>query len=43
MTYPEGDRFFGEFVAGKKNGKGAYFWENGNIFVGFFIDNDRNG
>jgi len=38
-----GTKFIGEFMNGRRHGKGQYIWENGDKFVGEYLDNKRNG
>jgi antitoxin component YwqK of YwqJK toxin-antitoxin module len=33
----------GEWQGGKKNGKGKYFWSNGQVYEGEFKDNECHG
>ena len=42
-TYANGDKYFGEFKNGKRDGQGAYTLTNGNKYVGEFKDDKRNG
>lgn len=42
-TNSGGTKFFGEFMSGRKHGKGQYIWENGDKFVGEYLNNKRNG
>lgn len=35
--------FEGEWRGGKKNGKGKYYWKNGQVYEGEFKDNECNG
>ncbi len=38
-----GTKFLGEFMSGRKHGRGEYIWENGDKFVGEYSNNKRNG
>jgi hypothetical protein len=42
-TNAGGTKFIGEFISGRKHGKGQYIWENGDKFVGDYFNNKRNG
>ncbi len=42
-TYENGDKYVGDFVKGKLNGKGTYTYANGNKYVGDFVDNKFHG
>ena len=42
-TNAGGTKFIGEFISGRKHGKGQYIWENGDKFVGDYFNNQRNG
>ena len=42
-TNTGGTKYLGEFMNGKKHGKGQYIWENGDKFVGEYFNNKRNG
>lgn len=41
MTYPNGDKYEGEFTMGKKNGTGTFTFANGHVVSGSF-ENDYN-
>ena len=43
VTYSNGDRYSGEFVNGKFNGTGQYFWAGGDSYSGQFTDGQING
>lgn len=43
LVWPDGTRYVGEVVDGKRTGKGTIFWEDGTRFVGQFADDMRNG
>lgn len=42
-TYPNGDRFEGEFVAGIKEGDGCYYWKDGSWTKGVYVKGVRQG
>ena len=42
-TWPNGQKYVGEFRDGKANGQGIYTWPNGQKYVGEFRDNKANG
>ena len=33
----------GQYIKGKPHGYGTYTWENGDTYVGDFIDGERDG
>ena len=41
--YNNGDKYVGDFVDGKRSGKGTYTWASGNKYIGDFIDGKRTG
>lgn len=41
--WPDGSKYEGQFVAGKKQGKGKFYWSDGAIFYGDFVDNNIEG
>lgn len=43
MKYPNGDRYEGSWMKGKKNGHGIYYYSNGLVYEGNFIDGKKNG
>jgi len=43
VTFPNGDKYVGEFRNNKKNGQGTYTHANGNKYVGEYRDGKRNG
>lgn len=42
-VYPTGDRYSGEFRAGKREGSGVFEYANGDRFAGLYSDDVRNG
>lgn len=38
-----GDKYEGEWMAGKKNGRGLYIFANGDIYEGEFEEGNRQG
>ena len=38
LTYPDGEKYVGEFWDGRPNGKGTYTYPNGDKYVGEFRD-----
>ena len=38
-TYPNGDKYVGEFSKGKKDGSGKLYFEDGTIYYGNFKNN----
>ncbi len=43
LVWPDGTRYVGGVVAGKRSGKGTIFWQDGTRFVGMFENDMRNG
>lgn len=43
LVWPDGTRYVGGVVDGKRTGKGTIFWRDGTRFVGQFEDDMRNG
>ena len=41
--WPDGRKYEGSFVAGKKSGTGTFEWPNGNRYVGAFANDAREG
>ncbi len=39
----DGDRYEGDFIDGKKHGRGIYTFPNGNRFEGDYLDDKRHG
>lgn len=42
-TWPNRDRYEGDFVNGKMSGKGTFVWANGNSYKGDFVDDKMSG
>ena len=42
-TWPEGDKYVGEFKDGKRHGQGTHTWPDGEKYVGEFKDEKRHG
>ena len=42
-VWPDHSKYEGQFVGGKKQGKGKFYWADGAIFVGDFVDNNIEG
>jgi hypothetical protein len=43
MTYPDGDKYVGEWKDGKGHGQGTYTWASGSKYVGEWKDGKRQG
>ncbi|MDA0978731.1 MAG: hypothetical protein O3B72_09250 [Proteobacteria bacterium] len=43
LVWPDGTRYVGGVVEGKRSGKGTIFWQDGTRFVGQFENDMRNG
>jgi len=43
LTYPDGEKYVGEWKDGKNNGQGTFTYHNGTKYVGEFKDGYRNG
>lgn len=43
LVWPDGTRYVGGVVDGKRTGKGTIFWQDGTRFVGQFSNDMRNG
>lgn len=43
LVWPDGTKYIGSVVDGKRNGKGTIFWLDGTRFVGIFKNDMRNG
>jgi len=43
IQYPNGDRFFGQYVHGKRKGVGMYFFREGGMYVGNYAKGLRSG
>ena len=42
-TYPNGEKYVGEWKDGEQNGQGTYTYPNGDKYVGEFKDDKQNG
>ena len=42
-TWPDGEKYVGEWFANEKHGQGAYSFANGNEYVGEWNDDKRSG
>ena len=43
ITYPDGNKYVGEFKDGGKNGKGTFTWSDGKKYVGEYKEDLMNG
>ncbi len=43
LVWPDGTRYVGGVIDGKRSGKGTIFWQDGTRFVGQFKNDMRNG
>ncbi len=43
LLWPDGTRYVGGIVNGKRTGRGTIFWQEGSRFIGYFEDDMRNG
>lgn len=43
LIFPNDDRYEGNFVMGKKDGFGKYFWSNGSVYEGNFKNGQIEG
>ena len=43
IQYPNGDRYFGPYVHGKRQGLGVYLFEEGGVYVGNYEKGKRSG
>ena len=43
LAWPDGTRYVGGVMEGKRKGKGTIFWQDGTRFVGQFENDMRNG
>jgi hypothetical protein len=41
--YMNGDKYVGEFVDYKKEGKGTFTWANGDSYCGYWQDDEYHG
>ena len=39
INFNNGDKYEGEFRKGEKHGEGSYFYRNGDIYMGNWINN----
>jgi len=42
-TWEDGSKYEGNYVEGRKHGKGTYTWNDGSVFTGDWVDNNING
>ena len=42
-TWPDGNKYVGEYRDGKRHGQGTYIWLNQEIYVGAWQDNKQHG
>lgn len=42
-NYSDGSRYEGTLIGDKRNGKGIYYYENGDVFLGEWRDDQFNG
>lgn len=42
-TWPDGNRYTGEYLKGKKEGWGVYTWKNGKEFEGTWKNGKQDG
>ena len=43
LLWPDGTRYVGGIVNGKRTGRGTIFWQEGSRFIGYFENDMRNG
>ncbi|MDC1254462.1 hypothetical protein N8Z03_00510 [Pelagibacteraceae bacterium] len=43
LTWPDGQKYVGEWKDGKQHGQGTLTWPDGEKFVGEWKDDKRNG
>lgn len=43
FTWPDGNRYEGEYLNGLKHGKGVFFFANGKIFKGRWKNGHKHG
>jgi len=42
-SWPNGDKYTGDFLGGQRTGQGTYLWVNGDKYIGAFRDSKLNG
>ena len=42
-TWPDGARYEGDYMNGKKHGQGHFIWADKSVYVGHFYDNNIHG
>ncbi len=42
-TWPDGAKYEGDYVEGKKQGRGTFKWADGSCYSGEFYDNNIHG
>ena len=43
LLWPDGTRYVGGVIDGKRAGRGTIFWQEGTRFIGYFENDMRNG
>ena len=43
MIYPDGSVYIGEFINGKRNGKGSILYADSKMYEGFWVDDKEHG